>query len=41
MAISQINEVATLTGFSYKKMCERFSGPEKIGCNNKVTLLIR
>lgn len=41
MAISQIKEVATLTGFSYKKMCERFAGPEKIACNNKVTSLIR
>ena len=39
MLVYQINEVAALTGFSYKKMYERFAAT-KNGRNNEVTVRV-
>lgn len=41
MVVGRINEVITLTGFSYKKMYGCFAGKRKNGRNNEVTVLTR
>ena len=38
MALGRINEVATLTGFSYKKMYGHFASRKNSSCNNKVAV---
>ena len=38
MALGRINEVATLTGFSYKKMYGHFARRKNSSCNNKVAV---
>ena len=38
MVVGRIDGVAALTGFSYKKMYERFAGTEKGRHNNEVTV---
>ena len=38
MALGRINEVAALTGFSYKKMYGHFARRKNSSCNNKVAV---
>ena len=38
MAVGCINEVASITGFSYQKICGRFAGPKNIDRNNEVAV---